>query len=84
MKLSVRIEDFFHHEWRENTVYALRVFTDKGLAYCSEFNGKDSQELQIEVQKRNFYRVDVYDITHDCVVAVGNPIWMDKEKTDGK
>lgn len=79
MKLSVRIEDFFHHEWRANTVYALRVFTDKGLAYCSEFNGKDSQELQLEVQKRNFYRVDVYDITHDCVVAVGNPIWMDKE-----
>ena len=79
MKLSVRIEDFFHHEWRENTVYALRVFTDKGIAYCSEFNGKEPQELQLEVQKRDFYRVDVYDITHDCVVAVGNPIWMDDE-----
>ncbi|MBQ8409086.1 MAG: hypothetical protein IJY39_09525 [Clostridia bacterium] len=78
MKLSLRVADFFAPEWRENTVYALRIFTDKGLVYSSEFNGKEPQELQLEVQKRAFYRADIYDMTHECVVAVGNPIWINE------
>ncbi|MBQ8214191.1 MAG: hypothetical protein IJZ80_09295 [Clostridia bacterium] len=77
MKLSLRIQDFFAHEWRADTVYALRIFTDKGIAYYSEFNGKCPQEVQLEVQKRGFYRADIYDMTHDCVVALTNPIWLD-------
>jgi hypothetical protein len=77
MKLSLRIKDFFAHEWRADTVYALRIFTDKGIAYYSEFNGKCPQEVQIEVQKRGFYRADIYDMTHNCVVAHTNPIWLD-------
>lgn len=78
MKLTLRVCDFFAPEWRENTVYALRIFTDKGLAYVSEFNGKEEQELQLDVQKRAFYRADVYDMTHECVIAVGNPIWINE------
>lgn len=78
MKLTLRVGDFFAPEWREDTVYALRVFTDKGLAYVSEFNGKEAQELQLKVQKRAFYRADVYDMTHECVIAVGNPIWINE------
>ena len=78
MRLTLRVGDFFAPEWREDTVYALRVFSDKGLVYSAPFNGKEDQELQIEVQKRAFYRADVYDMTHECVVAVGNPIWINE------
>ena len=78
MKLSLRVGDFFDRQWRKDTVYRLRIFTDKGIAYESDFNGKTDQELQLEVQKRAFYRADIYDMTHECVVAVGNPIWINE------
>ena len=43
------------------------------------FNGKEPQELTLEVQKRKFYRVVIEDLTHKYRVLVGNPIWLDKE-----
>jgi hypothetical protein len=51
--------------------------TDRGVAYSSVFNGKVAQKLVLEVQKRAFYRVEIYDLTHDCWIAHGNPIWIE-------
>ena len=77
MKLSLRIRDYFAPHKKDNTVYTLRIFTDKGIAYSADFDGTEPQELQLAVQKRAFYRADIYDKTHECVIAVSNPIWMD-------
>lgn len=78
MILSLRVCDYFERDAKENTVYALRVFTDEGLAFESDFDGHETQELQIEVKNRKFYRADIYDKTHECVVGISNPIWLDK------
>ena len=78
MILSLRVGDFFDRAWRDNTAYSLRLFSDKGLVYESDFDGKQAQELQIRLQKRKFYRADIFDKTHECVVAISNPIWLDK------
>ena len=77
MKLTVRIEDFYKHTWKDKTAYEVRVVTDRGVAYSSMFNGKIDQKLVLEVQKRAFYRVEIYDLTHDCWIAHGNPIWIE-------
>ena len=76
MKLTLRMDDFFSLAWRDETAYELRILTDKGIAYASLCNGKQSQAIELEVQKREFYRAEVYDLTHDCLIAVGNPIWL--------
>ena len=76
MKLTVRIEDFYKHSWKDKTAYEVRVVTDQGVAYASTYNGKIPQKLVLEVQKRAFYRVEIYDLTHDCWIAHGNPIWI--------
>ena len=81
MLLSIRVCDYFDRDKKENTVYSLRVFTDAGLAFESDFDGSEAQELQLEVKPRKFYRVDVYDKTHECIVGIGNPIWLDREKS---
>ncbi len=80
MKLTLRVGDFFKHTWKENTAYELRVLTDKGVAYASMFNGKELQELSLEVQKRMYYRVEILDLTHGYRVCVSNPIWLDKQE----
>ena len=79
MILSIRLGDYFDRDVKENTVYALRIFTDEGLAFESDFDGSEAQELQLYVKKRRFYRADVYDKTHECVVGISNPIWLDAE-----
>ena len=78
MKLTLRIDDYFAPRMRDNTAYELRIYTDRGLAYASMFSGKEKQAISLEVQHRRFYRAEVFDLTHECRVAVGNPIWLDK------
>ena len=79
MKLTLRVDDYFAPGMKDKTAYELRILTDEGLAYASVFNGKEPQALSLEVQKRRFYRAEVFDLTHGHLVAVGNPIWLDAE-----
>ncbi len=79
MKLTLRMDDFFSLAWKDNTAYELRILTDKGIAYASLCNGKQAQAIELEVQKRDFYRAEVYDLTHGCPIAIGNPIWLNCE-----
>jgi len=76
MKLTLRLGDFFEKLRKANTVYELRIVTDQGIAYRSDFNGKYNQKVELKVQKRAFYRAEVYDKTQDCIFALGNPIWL--------
>ena len=83
MRLCLRVGDLHAPAVRENTAYELRVYTDKGLAYASMFNGKEPQYLSLAVQKRAFYRAEVVDLTHGGYrMAVGNPIWLDGKEDD--
>lgn len=78
MKLTLRLDDFFSPAFKDDTAYELRIYTDRGLAYESMYNGKLPQAVSLEVEKRAFYRAEVYDLTHGYRVAIGNPIWLDK------
>ncbi len=77
MKLTLRMDDFFEYALKDGTVYELRIVTDKGVAYASRCNGKLPQAVSIEVQKRMFYRAEVYDVSNGVWIAHGNPIWLD-------
>ncbi len=79
MKLTLRVGDLFSAQKEMNHVYELRVYTDKGLAYASMFDGSE-QALALEVQKRRYYRAEVVDLTGEYRVAVSNPIWLDKDE----
>lgn len=79
MQLTVRVGDFFAPALKKDTAYELRVYTDAGLAYASLFDGTAPQTLALAVQKRRYYRVEIADLTHGYRVAVGNPIWLDRQ-----
>lgn len=76
MKLSVRIGDY-HPVWKEDAVYRLNVFTDKGLAYAREFIGKAALSVTLPVERRAFYRVEITCESDGHTAALGNPIWLD-------
>lgn len=76
-KLAIRVKDYYRPGMKENTVYCLKVFTDRGLAYASEFDGTQPQVLVLPVEKRAYYRVEVTNESDGAYVAVSNPIWLD-------
>ncbi len=79
MILNIRVGDFFTHAFKPQTAYELRVYTDKGLAYASIFDGTQAQSVSLAVKERAYYRAEIFDLTHGYRVAVGNPIWLDKQ-----
>ena len=76
-KLAIRVADYYRQGMKDNTVYCLKVYTDKGLAYASEFSGTQPQELVLPVEQRMYYRVEITNESDNHYVAVSNPIWLD-------
>jgi len=74
--LYLRVDRFHPDHLLENTVYSLKVFTDKGLAYATEFDGSPVS-LALPVEKRAYYRAEIINESDHCIVALSNPIWLD-------
>lgn len=77
MTLTLRMDDFSKNVYKEDHVYELRVITDEGVAYASHFMGDGAQAVSLRVEKRKFYRAEVFDLTSGYFVTVGNPIWLE-------
>ena len=74
--LYVKAEDFHNAHWKENTVYSFRVYTDQGLAYVKEYDGTPIR-VALPIQKRAYYRVEIFNESDHHVEALSNPIWLD-------
>lgn len=77
--LAIRLDDYYAPAMLKDTVYCLKVYTDQGLAYASEFDGTKPQQLTIPVQKRRYYRVEVTNESDGFFVSISNPIWLDEQ-----
>ena len=75
--MNIQVGDWYEPSFRPDTVYAVKVYTDQGLAYASEFDGREVQNLALTVQKRKYYRVEVTNESDGYVVGISNPIWID-------
>ena len=76
-QLLVKVEGFHPAHALKDTVFCLRVYTDKGLAYAREFACDQTQQLALPVQPRQYYRVEITNESDNCLVALSNPIWLD-------
>ena len=75
----MRVADPFPEQIKENAVYELRVYSDRGLAFSAIFKGKRPQTVALETKARKFYRAEVVELAFGARVAIGNPVWLDKE-----
>lgn len=77
LTLAIQLDDYYKATMLDDTVYCLKVYTERGLAYASEFSGKQPQHLSIPVKDRKYYRVEVTNESDGSIVSVSNPIWLD-------
>ena len=76
-QLLIKVAGFHPAHALADTVFCLRVYTDKGLAYAREFTCDQVQRLALPVQPRQYYRVEITNESDNCLVALSNPIWLD-------
>ena len=77
LTLALRVGDPFLPTFSATDAYELRILTDRGVAYASVWDGKAPQRVALQVERRAFYRAEIFDLTKGCRVAIGNPIWLD-------
>ena len=75
--LALRAGDPFRPTFSAGDAYELRILTDRGVAYASTWDGEAPQRVALQVERRAFYRAEIFDLTKGCRVAIGNPIWLD-------
>lgn len=77
LNLAIQLDDYYKPTMLDDTVYCLKVYTERGLAYASEFSGQHPQRLVIPVKERKYYRVEVTNESDGFYVGISNPIWLD-------
>ncbi len=70
--LLVRISDVQYG----GNQYRVRIYTDKGIACEKILSGKEVNEIALEVQDREFYRVEVASVDGSEIYALSQPIWL--------
>ena len=76
--LQLKVDGFHPAHQKEDTVFCLKIYTDKGLCYAREFDCHAPQQLTIPVEDRMYYRAEVTNESDGCLVALSNPIWLEK------
>lgn len=56
--------------------YRVDLYDDQGLVFSEEISGQELAYFAIDADPdAKYYHANVYDVTKECIVAVGNPIW---------
>lgn len=77
IRLYIRVNAFHPAHWQANTIYCLKVYTDKGLAFAKEFDTMPLS-LALPVENRTYYRAEITNESDHTIVAITNPIWLNR------
>lgn len=60
----------------EGHTYRVDLYSDQGLVFSGDISGKEPVYFAMDADPAvKYYHANVYDVTDNVIVAVGNPIW---------
>lgn len=59
--------------------FRMDILDEQGVVYSQEISCEEPTYYAMNVENRDFYRVEIYDITKNLLIAIGNPIWNEKQ-----
>lgn len=74
-RLILSVGDFQSKQYNKKHQYRLDVYNENGLVFSQEFDGASTAYFAIDAEDCKYYRADVYNVTEDYIMAIGNPIW---------
>ena len=73
--LTVCASDFHESVCFPDHEYRLDILSDQGLAFSAPVSLKEENFVSIPADPCAFYRAEVFDVTRNLRIAIGNPIW---------
>lgn len=75
-RLVLAVDEIHKLTYKEDHTYRVDLYNDRGLVLSQEISGKEPTYLAIDADpEAKYYHANIYDVTSDRIVAVGNPIW---------
>jgi len=73
--LIVAVDDFHSTVKKESHTYRLDLLNEDGVVFSQEFDCSQPIYFSFEALPCKFYRTEVFDVTENLRIAIGNPIW---------
>lgn len=73
--LTVCVSDFHESVKFPAHEYRLDIFSDRGIDFSTPISCEEETFVSIDAQPCAFYRAEVFDVTRNLRIAIGNPIW---------
>jgi len=73
--LTVCVSDFHESVCFPDHEYRLDILNDQGLVFSAPISWKEENFVSIPAAPCAFYRAEVFDVTRNLRIAIGNPIW---------
>lgn len=74
-QLEIRVEGFHKSVKNPEHQFRLDVWADEGIVHSQEISCEESMYYAMDTEDCRFYRVEIYDVTKNLRIALGNPIW---------
>lgn len=75
-RLVVSVGDIHNVAYYEDHTYRFDILSDTGVVYSQEFDQDTTTYYGMDADPNvKFYRVEIFDVTTDTRIAIGNPIW---------
>lgn len=75
-RLVVSTGEIHTKTYNPEHTYRVDVYDDQGLVFSEEISGVENEYFAIDANPdAKYYRANVYDVTDEKIIAIGNPIW---------
>ena len=76
-RLVIAIDDFHRSVRNPEHKFRLDIITDKGVVASEDISSAEPSYFAFDTEDHAFYRAEVFDVTENLRIAIGNPIWND-------
>jgi hypothetical protein len=78
-RLVFSVGDFHKSVKNEYDTYRVDLITDQGVVFSQEISCAETTYFAVDADENaKFYRVEVFNVTDNSRIAIGNPIWNTK------
>ena len=78
-RFTFSVGDFHKSLYDATHTYRVDVVDQNGVVFSQEFDPENLSYFAFDANNdSNYYYIEIYDVTADSLIAIGNPIWNDK------
>ena len=74
-RVVISVGDFHKSVYDEKHTYRIDVYGNEDVIFSKEISCAETSYIAFDAGDCRFYRAEIYDVTKNSRIAIGNPIW---------